>query len=78
MCCAPQQLPNGLRVACDSNDASLPEVQFWFIDCSDFKDVEGGGIEEVEGEEGGGPDSFVHSRKTTEKNRKERKKMMKR
>jgi hypothetical protein len=40
-------------------------VQFWFIYSSDFEDVEGRWIEEVERNEGCDPNSLVNARNTS-------------
>ena len=45
----------------DSHDARFVHVQYGFVDCSDFKQVEGGGVEEEEGDEGKDPNEFMHS-----------------
>ena len=48
-----------LRVSCDSHDARFPHVHFRFVDCSDFEQVEGGGVEEEEGDKGKDPNEFM-------------------
>lgn len=62
MCYAPDELTDGLRVARDSNDAGLPQVELWFIYSSHFQDVEGRRVEEVEGNERSCPNGLVDKR----------------
>lgn len=50
----------------DPHDASFPHVQFGFVHCSDFEEVEGGGVEEEEGDEGKDPNEFMDSRHRAE------------
>lgn len=74
MCSAPQQLADSLRVSSDSDDPSFPQVKLWFIYSSDFQDVEGRRVEEIERNEGCDPDSFMNPRDASAKKKKKKKK----
>lgn len=49
----------------DSDDSRLPHMKLWFVDSSDFENIEGGRVEEIKRNEGCNPDSFMNPRDTS-------------
>jgi len=54
-----------LRVSGDTHDTSLPHMNFGFVHCGNFQEIESRGIQKQERNEGEYPDRLMNTRDCT-------------